>query len=164
MSAAAVPSTHTSRPGVLVVDDDPFLLALLRTVLERHGFEVHAAASGEQAIDLYRRNHDTLSLALLDVCMPGLDGPHTLAELRRIDPSLRACFMSGHTGKYGADDLRASGMLQFFDKPFAINHLAEELWRLAHEEAWRDWWEERRFLAGASGFDHRRNHEQCRPG
>jgi CheY-like chemotaxis protein len=123
-----------AQPGILVVDDDAMLLALLRTVLSRKGLQVWTAGDGHAALDLFRQHQDQVSLVLLDVCMPGLDGPHTLAELRRIEPTLPACFMSGDTGMYGVDELRAQGALRFFDKPFAIHDLADELWRLAHEE------------------------------
>jgi CheY-like chemotaxis protein len=128
-------SSQEPRPAVLVVDDDPMLLTLLRTVLERRGFEVLAASSGPQGVELYKRRHDSTAVALLDVCMPGQDGPQTLAQLRQVDPDLRVCFMSGNTGVYEPDDLRAFGALRFFPKPFAIHDLAEELWQLAREAA-----------------------------
>jgi DNA-binding NtrC family response regulator len=121
-------------PGILVVDDDAMLLTLLRTVLTRKGFRVWTSSDGHAALDLFRQQQSHVSLVLLDVCMPGLDGPRTLAELRRVDPLLRACFMSGDTGPYGLEDLAGKGVLRFFDKPFAIHDLADELWRLALED------------------------------
>lgn len=130
----ALASAPSTRPGILVVDDDPMILALLHTVLQRRGFEVWPASSGEAAVTLHRQHHTTMALALLDVCMPGMDGPQTLAELRRFDPALRACFMSGNTGRHSPEDLYACGMIHFFEKPFAIASLADVLWDLAHEE------------------------------
>jgi DNA-binding NtrC family response regulator len=126
-------ANQTANPSILIVDDDTMLLNLLQLVLRQRGFVVYSASSGEEALALYRHHHASTELALLDVCMPGLDGVGTLAELRRVQPGLRACFMSGHTGLYGPDELRASGMLRFFDKPFSIHQLADELWQLAHE-------------------------------
>jgi DNA-binding response OmpR family regulator len=123
-------------PGILVVDDDAMLLTLLRTVLSHRGFRVWTASEGHAAVDLFREHQAQVSLVLLDVCMPGLDGPRTLAELRRVEPALRACFMSGHTGDHGVDDLLGQGSLRFFGKPFAIHELADDLWQLAHED-WR---------------------------
>jgi CheY-like chemotaxis protein len=121
------------RPGILVVDDDALLLQLLETVLTRRGFRVWTAPAGPDAVELLRQHQAEVALALLDVCMPGLDGPHTLAELRRVDPGVRACFMSGYTGHYAPEELLGLGVLRFFDKPFVIHDLAEELWRLAQE-------------------------------
>lgn len=130
MTAEARPA----RPGILVVDDDPFLLNLLQAVLARQGFRVWGCASGEEALRIYRLYQAELTVVLLDVCMPGLDGPTTLGELRRLNPGVRACFMSGHTGSYSVEDLLGLGALRFFDKPFQIQPLAEGLWKLASDE------------------------------
>ena len=132
LSCAVPAEPERDHPGILVVDDDAMLLTLLQTVLSRKGFRVWTASEGHSALDLFRKHQAQVTLVLLDVCMPGLDGPHTLAELRRLDPALRACFMSGHTGGYGVEELLGQGVLHFFDKPFAIHDLADELWRLAH--------------------------------
>jgi DNA-binding NtrC family response regulator len=109
------------------------LLTLLQTVLTRKGFQVWTAGEGRAAVELFREQQTQVCLVLLDVCMPGMDGPRTLAELRRVEPTLPACFMSGDTGKYGVDELMGQGVLRFFDKPFSIHELADELWRLANE-------------------------------
>jgi DNA-binding response OmpR family regulator len=133
-SIAPADPESNAHPGILVVDDDAMLLTLLRTVLSRRGFQVWTASEGHAAVDLFREHQAQVSLVLLDVCMPGLDGPRTLAELRRVEPSLRACFMSGDTGDDSVDDLLGQGSLRFFGKPFAIHELADDLWRLAHED------------------------------
>jgi CheY-like chemotaxis protein len=125
------PMSHESAPGILVADDDQLLLSLLKTVLMRQGFVVWQAAAGQAAIDLYRRNLERIDMVLLDVRMPGMDGPQTLAELRRINPLLACCFMSGHTGQYTGNQLEDMGALYCFDKPFRAHELAQELWQLA---------------------------------
>ena len=71
-------------PGVLVVDDDHLVRVLAQMGLERDGFEVWLAANGREAIDLYRTHRKDISVVLLDVCMPDLDGPHTLDALRTL--------------------------------------------------------------------------------
>jgi two-component system cell cycle sensor histidine kinase/response regulator CckA len=126
-----------SAPGILVVDDDPFLLPLLRTVLTCRGFQVWACRSGKEAHDIYREHHRSITVVLLDVCMPGLDGPNTLLELRRIDPAIRFCFMSGYTGAYTIDDLLGLGAVRFFEKPFEIQPFTEGLWQVACGETCR---------------------------
>lgn len=125
--------SHPARPGILIVDDDPLLLNMLQAVLARQGFRVWSCGSGEEALRTYRKYQAELAVVLLDVCMPGLDGPTTLAELRRLNPGVRACFMSGHTGAYSVEDLLGLGALRFYDKPFQIQPLAEGLWKLADD-------------------------------
>jgi CheY-like chemotaxis protein len=120
-----------TQPGILVVDDDRILLRLLSSVFARQGFAVWTAADGATAIDLYRRHQQAISVVLLDVCMPEMDGLQTLRELRRINPSVRACFMSGFTGKYVPEELRSAGGLFLVEKPFEVLPLAEQMWQLA---------------------------------
>lgn len=104
---------------VLVVDDEPAVLNMLDFALRCHAFAVRRAGGGEEAVEAYRRHRDTTGLVLLDVRMPGLDGPQTLARLREIDPGVRCVFMSGHTGAYTAEQLLALGAARVLQKPFA---------------------------------------------
>jgi two-component system phosphate regulon response regulator PhoB len=73
------------RPVVLVADDDPDILALVRLRLERDGYEVLSAPDGETALDLALAR--TPDLALLDVMMPRLDGYEVARRLRRHGPT-----------------------------------------------------------------------------
>jgi CheY-like chemotaxis protein len=91
--------TAAKKPGILVVDDEACVRNLLRLVLERHGYRVWLAADGREAIDLYCRRQFEIALVLLDVRMPVLDGPATLAILRRINPTVMCCFMSGNAAE-----------------------------------------------------------------
>jgi response regulator RpfG family c-di-GMP phosphodiesterase len=85
---------HRQKPGVLVVDDNPLIQALLCMWLRRYGFEVWLARNGPEAIDLYRLHRDAIAVVLLDVWMPGMDGPQTLDALRRLSPEVAAYFMT----------------------------------------------------------------------
>jgi DNA-binding response OmpR family regulator len=120
---------------VLVVDDDPLVLNLLHTLLRRQGFPVWLACGGAAAIDVYRREQAHIGVVLLDVRMPGLDGPQTLAELRRVRADLACCFMSGCTDPYTPDDLRALGVAHLFPKPFAVDEVVGILARVARRAA-----------------------------
>jgi DNA-binding response OmpR family regulator len=73
------------RPLVLVADDDPDILALVRFRLERDGYEVLSAPDGETALDLAVAR--TPDLALLDVMMPRLDGYEVTRRLRQHGPT-----------------------------------------------------------------------------
>jgi two-component system phosphate regulon response regulator PhoB len=78
-------SSADVRPVVLVADDDPDILALVRLRLERDGYEVLSAPDGETALDLALAR--TPDLALLDVMMPRLDGYEVARRLRRHGPT-----------------------------------------------------------------------------
>jgi CheY-like chemotaxis protein len=107
-----------ARPRVLVVDDEDAVTRLLAAVLGQAGFDVTAAACGQDAVAAFRSDPAGTALVLMDVQMPGLDGPHTLALLRAIAPGVRCCFMSGNAGRYTAADLQALGAAGMLPKPF----------------------------------------------
>ena len=119
------------RPGVLVAVDDPALRQLLECGLTLHGFAVWTAANGSAAINLFCQQDDAINLALLNLHMPGLDGPETLLALRVLRPDLPCCFMSGGTGKYNEQDLLEMGAARLLRKPFSISELAGVLHQMA---------------------------------
>lgn len=114
-------------PVVLVVEDDDLVRIMLRLGLERHGFRVSMATDGAEALEMYRENMAVIDVVLLDVCMPGLDGPRTLDALRRVNPAVAACFMSGHSGSYEPAELLRRGARHVFAKPFLLDDVAKKL-------------------------------------
>jgi DNA-binding response OmpR family regulator len=73
----------TVRPLVLIADDDPDILELVSLTLERDGYEVTQARSGEEALRI--AGERTLHLAVLDLMMPGMDGYEVTRRLRAAD-------------------------------------------------------------------------------
>jgi CheY-like chemotaxis protein len=118
---------YREKPGVLVVDDEHFLRIMVQLGLERDGFDVRLASNGWEAIDLYRKHRDSISVVLLDVCMPGPDGPQTLDALRELNPKVLVCFMSADTGEYELEELRQRGAASVIAKPFLLEELANVL-------------------------------------
>lgn len=113
-----------TRPlGVLVVDDDEAVRALLEIALGAHGFSVRLAGDGREGAAVYREHAATIDLVLLDVRMPGWDGPQTLAAIRALAPLACCCFMSGDTGEYTEHALLALGAAAVFRKPFRFGEL-----------------------------------------
>jgi two-component system, OmpR family, response regulator len=129
VKTTAAPFAET--PGVLVVDDDHLVLVMVQIGLERHGFRVRLASSGREALALYRAHRQEIAVVLLDVRMPGLDGPQTLDALRQLNPAVLACFMSGETGGYEPDELLRHGAAHLIRKPFHVAELANVLRPLA---------------------------------
>lgn len=118
----------TATACVLVVDDEPAIAQMLAFVLERQGYCVRTATSGPEAVELYQRQHADIDLVLLDVQMPELDGPQTAERLRRINPEVRFCFMTGNIGRYSHSELvDRLGAERVFDKPFSPGRIACEM-------------------------------------
>jgi CheY-like chemotaxis protein len=133
------PTRATSgKYGILVADDEEGVRGVLDIGMRQQGFDVWLAADGREALDLYRRHGEAIDVVLLDVRMPGQDGPQTLAALQQLNPRVRCCFMSGDFDCYNEGgrgytekklrDLGAAGVLP---KPFRLDEIAQLLWQLA---------------------------------
>jgi DNA-binding NtrC family response regulator len=115
---------------VLVVDDDEMVRDMVALALRRAGFAVLPAADGPQAVEVYSRHHDGIAAVLLDVQMPGLDGPATLGLLKGINPAVRYGYMTGHLTEEETAALLSQGASCVLHKPFKLDALSDALWRL----------------------------------
>jgi len=98
--ADAPPPDRASVPGhetILVAEDEAVVREMVTAALERLGYGVVVASTGEEAVRLIDRLGDEIDLLLSDVVMPGMSGPDLLERARRTRPDLRAIFMSGYT-------------------------------------------------------------------
>jgi two-component system OmpR family response regulator len=116
--------------GVLVVDDNEDIRAVLRAGLGASGFAVWLAADGYEGTAVYQEHGPTIGLLLLDVCMPGRDGPETLAAIRALNPHIPCCFMSGDLGEYTEQQLLSMGAAAVFYKPVRFTELVSHVRRL----------------------------------
>jgi len=115
--------------GVLVADDDPLVRTMLRIGLQVYGFRVFLASNGLDAVEIYRRERETIDVVLLDVRMPGLDGPRAIDALRVLNPRIRCCLMSGEPSEPN-HMLERWKLDRFFLKPFSLPEVAEALFEL----------------------------------
>jgi len=118
----ARPAKHPEWRGrgrVLVVDDEPQVLHLARSILERAGFESHAAASGHAAITKVAEFPGHFDLVVLDHTMPGLSALQVLARLRELQPGLAVVLSSGHPAEFvRAAHAGAPAWAGFLEKPY----------------------------------------------
>lgn len=122
-----------SHAGILIVDDEPSVLGFLQKGLRLNGFTIWPAKTGKEAIEIYRNHRESIAAVLMDVRMPDLDGPATLAALRSISPDVRCCLMSGGIGNYSQEDLLASGAVHVLGKPFALAKAVRVLRQMVSE-------------------------------
>jgi two-component system, OmpR family, response regulator len=119
---------------ILVVEDDPDIQMIARVSLEAvGGYRVTICSSGEEALRV--APSCAADLIMLDVMMPGLDGPSTLAQLREI-ASLRdtpTIFMTACTQPGEIADYLALGALSVIAKPFSPLQLPKEVARIWSE-------------------------------
>jgi two-component system cell cycle sensor histidine kinase/response regulator CckA len=105
------------RETVLVAEDDEEVRSLDRFLLEECGHTVIEAVNGEDAVEKFSANADSISLVILDVVMPKMNGRQAFESIRALRPDVRVIFMSGYT----AEIVSAKGVLDngldFIEKP-----------------------------------------------
>ncbi len=110
---------------ILVVEDEDAVRLLAVESLSRAGYQVLAAASGEDALRVADGFDGTIDALLTDVVMPGMKGPELARRLRAARPSIRVLLMSGYAADVVTkDDLKEARLLS---KPFASGTLTKEL-------------------------------------
>ena len=110
---------------VLVIDDEIMVAELARDILQRFGYTVLLASSGEQAIDLYYRRANEIVAVVLDFVMPGMDGREVFHRLRAVNPNVKVIISSGYSRDQDADDLLKLGAAGFVQKPYRIAELVK---------------------------------------
>ncbi len=112
----------TSTPArILVVDDEKLIRWSVGERLQRGGYEVLAAESGEQALDVVAASAP--DLMLLDVRLPGMDGLTTLQRALALHPEVTVLMMSAHSTVDLAVEAMKRGALDFLVKPFPFQSL-----------------------------------------
>jgi len=119
---------------ILLVDDEPFIVDVGKEMLELLGYDVMTAQSGEDAIDILKRESKRIDLIILDMIMPGLDGSKTFDRLRMIDPSVPVLLSSGYSMNGQADRIMQRGCNGFIQKPFLISQLSERVRQIIRQE------------------------------
>jgi CheY-like chemotaxis protein len=109
---------------VLLVEDEPLVRGLLVRLLDREGYVVLEAASGDEALAVVAAHEAPIDLLVSDVVMPGLSGPDLAALIRERQSSLRVLFISG----YNETDAAGYGVLHpdvdLLAKPFTPDAFA----------------------------------------
>ena len=110
---------------VLVVDDDPAVVRLLKMTLHEYGFAVSAARNGVEALEEVQRH--TPEAILLDIEMPVMDGRTFFRELRGRDVQVPVLILSANNPRGVQRELGAQG---YIGKPFDADDLVEAVTRV----------------------------------
>ena len=107
--------------SVLLIDDEPDVLAMLELSVSGMGYEVVVAGSGEEGLERAKERH--FDLAVADLRMPGLDGIATTRALKEIDPDIDVVIATAFVAPDVRDSCLASGAADFISKPFTLDRL-----------------------------------------
>jgi PAS domain S-box-containing protein len=112
---------------VLLAEDNVDVRMLAITVLEEAGYTVFGAADGEEAVQIFEDNRDSIDLLVLDVIMPRKNGKESYEYIKGIKPEIKTLFMSGYT----SDVLQSRAVfeegLKFIQKPISPAQLLQRV-------------------------------------
>lgn len=119
---------------ILLVEDENSVLIAGRALLERLDYTVMTATNGDEALRIYQHHQNEIALVLTDVRMPEMDGHELYAALRRINPAVKALFMSAYHLEDWTTDPRMAGLKGVVQKPFGLDSLGRAVRRALDEE------------------------------
>jgi PAS domain S-box-containing protein len=127
VESAVLEPKHSDQETILLVEDEPAILKMTQTMLEKMEYRVLASGNPVAAIELARQYAGEIHLLITDVVMPEMNGRDLATHLLTLYPGLKRLFMSGYT----ADVIAHHGVLEegvhFIQKPFSRKELAARI-------------------------------------
>jgi CheY-like chemotaxis protein len=108
---------------ILLVEDEEDIRDLGAKLLNEIGYRVVTAVNGKEALEIYQRDRESISLVILDLIMPVMDGRRCLDEILRINPKARVVIASGYSESGPANGVMDSGAKGFVQKPYNMRQL-----------------------------------------
>lgn len=122
----SAPSSAKIREGrgtLLLVDDDEAITATFQLLFEGFSYQVLVANSGNEAVEIFRKESAKIDLVILDMTMPEMSGGEVFAKLKELDADLKVIVTSGrHVGEVESEDWLL-GISGFIQKPFRAEEL-----------------------------------------
>jgi len=125
-------STNNERKLILVAEDDDISFALLEILLSREGKKLIRANTGKEAVEIFRENKN-ISLILMDLKMPIMDGFDATREIRKINKNVPIIAQTAYA--LSGDDKKAlnAGCDDYITKPIKKEYLLQKVnWYLNH--------------------------------
>ena len=115
---------------VLVVDDEEIVRRIAKNTLESWGYRVLLAENGQVAVDRFARKAEEISLVLLDLTMPVMNGEQTFQRLKHLNPGVKVILTSGYDEADAMGRFASDGLAGFLQKPYTAARLAERVKRV----------------------------------
>ncbi len=112
---------------ILLVEDDPTMLAAAQQLLAKVGYHVLTAVNGQQGLDTYRAHRATIHLVITDVVMPKLTGFDLYDGIRGVSHDVRVLFMSGFPAPNFRKTVGQDPRVAFVTKPWTASELLDQI-------------------------------------
>jgi CheY-like chemotaxis protein len=128
LSALGKGSRSEQLTKILLVDDDQYILHLVKNLLEQEGMSVQCAANGAEALAVMKQK--TFDLMITDFEMPGLDGLSLTRQATVIAPDMPVIMMTGNVSSELPHMAKKAGVAKVLGKPFNCKALLEIIFGL----------------------------------
>ena len=118
---------HGGSETILLAEDNESVRHLTEQTLVSFGYKVLIACDGEEAVDIFRRHGKEIAMAVLDVVMPKKGGKQAYDEMVKIQPGLKALFLSGYSANAIHESFVLLPGISFLQKPFSPDALARKV-------------------------------------
>jgi two-component system cell cycle sensor histidine kinase/response regulator CckA len=112
---------------ILLVDDEDMIIEVGQAMLEKLGYNVIVAKDGMKAVETVKQSNIEISLVILDMIMPGMDGGEIFDLIREINPELPVMLASGYSINGKATRIMEKGCKGFIQKPFNLYELSQKI-------------------------------------
>ncbi|WP_051327125.1 PAS domain-containing hybrid sensor histidine kinase/response regulator [Desulfatibacillum aliphaticivorans] len=119
-----IPKIKTGHEHILIVDDEPALVNLVKTLLNRLGYQVTARLGAMEALEAFKANPENYDAVISDMAMPKMTGDRLAAEMKKIRPDIPVMICTGFSERLNKEKAEAIGIEGFLMKPFNKNNLA----------------------------------------
>jgi CheY-like chemotaxis protein len=115
---------RTGRETILVVDDEDYVLDACKAIVTQLGYRAVTARSGEQALEIFRKDKERIDLIILDMIMPGMDGLTAYEQLKKIDPDVKVLLSSGYSLTGAVKEILNKGCDEYIQKPYSLSQIS----------------------------------------
>ena len=112
---------------ILLVDDEEMVADIGKDMLEKLGYTIQVAFSGEEAIKIFNANREEVKLVILDMIMPDMSGGETFNRLKAIKPDAKILLSSGYSLNGRASKIMKRGCNGFIQKPFNLKQISRKI-------------------------------------
>ncbi len=117
-SSVTSPPCWQGQGTALVVDDEPDVRELAAFLMQNMGFNVVQAEDGQIAVELFRQHQQDISIVILDLAMPNMNGEACFRELRNMQPEIKIILSSGYSRNEALNRFSDKGLSGFVQKPY----------------------------------------------
>jgi CheY-like chemotaxis protein/two-component sensor histidine kinase len=124
----------TGKGRILVVDDEKYIVEMLKEMLGQLGYEVAARYSSADALEFFQAQPERFDLVITDQTMPHMTGTDLAKEMLKIRPDIPIIICTGFSAVIDVARAKKIGIKAFLMKPVALQQLAEEIHKLLNQE------------------------------